>query len=409
MRFMFQSRNNVLSFLAFLLVALLPFQAVAGAPADSMAKRLDAVIERAIEEQRIVGTVVIVARDGHIVYRKAFGLADRETRRPMRVDALFRLASMSKPLVSAAALALVDQGLLSLDDPVTQWLPWFKIRLPDGAPAEITIRQLLTHTAGLSYGFLQPPGGPLASAGVSDGLDRPGITLDENLRRLAGVPLEYAPGSAWSYSLAIDVLGAVVAKAGGGTLPEVIARLVTGPLRMQDTSFLVRRGDRLATPYARREGMPHRMGDPEIMPTESSGIHFQPSRATDPDAYPSGGAGMSGTAGDYIKFLEAIRLDGGNILKPDTARAMTANQIGDIVPTLAGEGRGFGFGASVLLDPQKAKHPGEPGAWSWGGVYGTHFFMDRKAGLSVVVLTNTAPDGMAGQFPAAIDRAVYGK
>jgi CubicO group peptidase (beta-lactamase class C family) len=408
MFFLPQSQKKYLLAITLILVALLPFQVLAGSQPDAMVERLDAAIERAIQEQRIVGTVVIVARHGQIVYRKAFGFADRESRQPMRVDALFRLASMSKPLVSAAALALVDQGILSLDDPVTQWLPWFKTRLADGTQAEITIRQLLTHTSGLSYGFLQPAGGPLAAAGVSDGLDRPGITLEENLRRLAGVPLDFAPGSAWGYSLSIDVLGAVVAKAGGGDLPEVVARLITGPLGMQDTTFLVRQGDRLATPYVHGEGTPHRMGDPELAPNEVSGIHFQPSRATDPNAYPSGGAGMSGTAGDYTLFLEAIRLDGGNILKPDTARAMTANQIGNITPTLAGAGRGFGFGAAVLLDPQKAHHPGEPGTWGWGGVYGTHFFMDRKAALSVVVLTNTYPDGMAGQFPAEIAKAVYG-
>ena len=395
-----------------LLIALLvafPLQGLAKAQAEAMPQRIDAVVSRAVQEQRIVGAVVMVARDGQIVHKKAFGLADSESRTPVREDTIFRLASMTKPIVSAAAMVLADQGKLSLDDPVTRWVPEFTPRLPDGKPAVITVRQLLTHTAGLSYGFLEPTDGPLAKAGVSDGLDRPGITLEENLRRLAGVPLSYVPGTGWKYSLAIDVLGEVVAKAGGGTLPEVVARLVTGPLGMKDTMFVATQPNRLAAPYVHGKEALHRMGDPEVAPFGASGVRYQPSRATDKDAYPSGGAGMVGTAADYIQFLEAIRQDGGRILKPQTARAMTANQIGDIAPELVGPGWGWGFGAAVLLDPQKSEHPGAPGTWSWGGVYGTNFFMDRSSGLSVVVLTNTTPDGMDGAFPADIARAVYGK
>jgi len=409
MRFFSQSRRVFQKALFVALVALLPWQALASAKPEAMATRLDAVISRAIEQQRIVGAVVMVARNGHIIYNKAFGLADKEARVPMSDDALFRLASMTKPIVSAAALALVDKGKLSLDDPVTRWLPEFAPRLADGKPATITVRQLLTHTAGLSYGFLEPSDGPLAKAKVSDGLDRPGITLEENLRRLSGVPLNYAPGTGWKYSLAIDVLGAVVAHAGNGTLPEVVARLITRPLGMKDTTFVVRQPDRLTTPYIHDKDESHRMGDPEVMPFGASGIRYQPSRATDKDAYPSGGAGMSGTTADYMKFLEAVRQDGGKILKPETVRAMTSNQIGDIAPDLAGPGWGWGFGAAVLLDPQKSGFPCAPGTWSWGGVYGTSFFMDRASKLSIVVMTNTTPDGMAGELPVDIAKAVYGK
>lgn len=409
MDFFMQSRRICLGALLVALVGLLPLPAMAKTKPEAMTQRIDAVVSQAVAEQRIVGAVVMVARDGHIVYNKAFGLADKESRTPVRKDTLFRLASMTKPIVSAAAMALVDQGKLSLDDPVTRWLPEFTPRLPDGRPAGITVRQLLTHTAGLSYGFLEPADGRLATAKVSDGLDRPGITLEEELQRLAGVPLGYEPGTGWKYSLAIDVLGAVVAKAGGGTLPEVVARLVTGPLGMQDTMFVATRPDRLATAYVRDTGGTHRMGDPETLPFGASGIRYQPSRAADKNAFPSGGAGMSGTAPDYMKLLEAIRQGGGKILKPQTVQAMTSNQIGDIVADLAGPGWGWGFGAAVLVDPRKSEFPGASGAWRWGGVYGSNFFMDRASGLSVVVLTNTTPDGMAGAFPAAVAKAVYGK
>lgn len=404
-----QSRPLFFNALLVALVVLLPWQAMAQATDEAMTQRIDAVVSQAIKEQRIVGAVVMVARNGHILYRKAFGLADQESRTPVREETLFRLASMSKPIVSTAAMVLIDQGKLSLDDPVTRWLPDFSPRLPDGKPAVITVRQLLTHTAGLSYGFLEPADGPLALAKVSDGLDRPGITLAEELRRLASVPLGYAPGTGWKYSLAIDVLGAVVAKAGGGTLPEVVSRLVTGPLGMQDTTFVVTHPDRLATAYVHDTHGLHRLGDPETMPFGASGIRYQPSRAMDPNAFPSGGAGMSGSAPDYLKLLEAIRQDGGNILKPQTVQAMTRNQIGDMAAEQAGPGWGWGFGAAVLVDPHKSELPVPAGTWHWGGVYGSNFFMDKASGLSVVALTNTTPDGMAGAFPVDIAKAVYGK
>ena len=409
MRIFLRYRRLCQAALLVLLVVLFPLQALAEEQPGAMAQRLDAVVSGAIEGQRIVGAAVMVARNGRVVYDKTFGLADRKSRTPIGKDTVFRLASMTKPIVTAAAMALIEQGKLSLEDPVTRWLPEFTPRLPDGKPAVISIRQLLTHTAGLSYGFLEPPGGPLAKAKVSDGLDRPGISLEENLRRLAGVPLCYAPGAGWKYSLALDVLGAVVAKAGGGTLPEVVSRLITGPLGMKDTVFVVKQPGRLATAYIHGKGAPHRMGDPEVMPFAASGIHYQPSRATDKAAFPSGGAGMSGTATDYIKFLEAVRCDGGKILKPETVRSMTSNQIGGIVADLAGPGWAWGFGGAVLVDPKTSQLPGAPGAWRWVGVYGTSFFMDKASGLSVVVMTNTTPDGFIGPFPVEVAWAVYGK
>lgn len=374
-----------------------------------MAGTLDAVLSQAVDRGQVAGAVVMVAHDGQVVYHKSFGSSDRESGAPMRTDTVFRLASMTKPIVSAAALALADQGQLSLDDPVTRWLPEFSPRLPDGKPTAITVRHLLTHTSGLGYGFLEPKDGPLHRAGVSDGLDRPGISQEENLRRLALVPLAFAPGSGWKYSLSIDVLGAVVARAGGGTLPDVVARLITGPLAMKDTVFVAPAPERLATPYVHGPQPLHRMADPEDMPHGASAVRFQPSRATDPEAFPSGGGGLCGTAADYLAFLEAVRQGGGAILKSATAQAMTANQIGEIAPDLAGPGWGFGFGAAVLLDPAKAQYPGRQGTWSWGGVYGASFFMDRASGLSAVVLTNTTPDGMDGAFPLEVARAVYGK
>ncbi|GFK93619.1 Esterase EstB [Fundidesulfovibrio magnetotacticus] len=396
--------RRILSFLLCFLPWLLVTTPGLSAP---LRERVDAVLRRAVEEERLVGAVVLVARHGRVVHAGAWGWSDREARRAMRPDAVFRLASLSKPVTSAVVLALAERGALSLEDPVTRWLPWFAPELPGGGGAVITVGQLLTHTAGLTYGFLQPPGGTYARAGVSDGLDRPGITLEENLRRLASVPLAGAPGGAWSYSLAVDVLGAVAEQAGGAPLPELTARLVTGPLNMLDTGFLVSDPERLAVPYVREGGVLRRMDDPQVVAFGASGARFAPSRITDPGAYPSGGAGMCGTASDYLAFLEVVRA-GGAALGTKAARSMTQNRLepGQGGP---GPGWGFGYGAAVLLDPAAAGSPSARGTWRWSGAYGAFFLVDRASGLSLVVLTNTTPDGMDGEFPWELVRAVYGR
>ena len=386
----------------------------------ALASRLDAVLDNALAQQQIVGAVVVAARNGDVVYQRAVGMADREKGKAMSLETRFRLASMSKPIVSAAALALADQGMIGLDDPVTRWIPSFTPMFQGRVETEITLRQLLTHTAGLSYGFLEPADGPMALAEVSDGLDNPPITLEENIWRLASVPLYYEPGTGWRYSLAIDVLGEVVSRAGGDTLPAVVKKLVTGPLGMTSTGFAADRPDMLAAAYVWAEGKPRRMAETEVVPHGNSATRYAPGRALDDQAYPSGGAGMVGTAADYLKFLEAVRQEGGPVLKPQTARAMTADQICPVfsqkLSVTAGKtsevvapGWGFGFGGAVLLHPEKAEYGAGEGTLSWSGAYGSHFFMDSENGISFVVLTNTTPTGMAGPFAVALAQAVYGQ
>ncbi|WP_437627797.1 serine hydrolase domain-containing protein [Sorangium sp. So ce1151] len=383
--------------------------AVAAAPRrdEPLQSRLDAVVEAATAEGRIVGTVVIVARDGEVVYRRAAGFADREAGSPMREGTVFRLASLTKPIVSAAALALVDAGALGLDDPVTKWLPAFAPRLADGKTATITVRHLLTHTAGLNYTSTEPDDGPYHRARVSDGLDQPGLSLEENLARIAQAPLLFAPGTAWNYSLATDVLGGVVAKAGGAPLPDVVRRLVTGPLGL-DTAFTAADPRQLAVPYGDSSPRPARMADPQVVPFGPGKTTFSPSRTLDPRSYPSGGAGMVGTADDYVRFLEALRTGGGKVLRPTTVAAMTSSQTGELKVPLPGGTWGFGFGVAVLTAPDPSAAPSAAGTWQWMGAYGHHFWVDPSAKLTVVLLTNTAFAGMAGEFPDAVLRAVYG-
>ncbi len=369
------------------------------------ADAVDAVLDDAVGSGRIVGASVRVAQDGEIVYRRAAGFADRETQRAMREDELFRLASMTKPIVCVTALALVELGKLRLDDAVTEWLPEFRPRLADGRAPVIRVRHLLTHTAGLGYGFLEVPEGPYHALGVSDGLDASGLGLSENLRRIAAAPLLFEPGTGWHYSVAIDVLGAVVERVTGKTLNDAVRDIVTAPLGMSRTKFIAAADEVLATPYGDASPRPVRMTEPFALPFAQSAIVYSPARAHDAAAFPSGGVGMVGTADDYLRFAEAMRTGGAGIISPDMAKAMTTHAVGDLPISAAGPGFGWGLGVAVLNDPVTAELPLNPGAWHWSGVYGTQFWVDPVARLSVVVLTNTAVAGMTGAFPLAMRRA----
>jgi CubicO group peptidase (beta-lactamase class C family) len=357
------------------------------------------VVADAVASERLVGVSVLVARDGEVVHEQHAGWADREARLPVGPDTVFRLASMTKPIVSATALALVEAGVVALDAPVRALLP----ALPEG----ITLRHLLTHTAGLTYGFLTPDGEPYASAGVSDGLDAPGITLAENVERLGRVPLAFAPGRAWRYSVATDVVGAALEAATGESLPALVARHVTGPLGMRDTAFVATRPERLAVAYA-DDAPPRRMAAADAVALPDAGtVRYAPGRALDPAAFPSGGAGMVGTARDYLAFLEAIRGGGAPILSPDTTRLMVTDQVPGLLVDAAGPGFGFGCGFAVVRDPTAAGGPRGAGAFGWGGVYGGAFFVDPDARLTVVSTSNTAIAGMEGDYPDALEAAVY--
>ncbi|MCQ9616489.1 beta-lactamase family protein [Paenalcaligenes niemegkensis] len=366
---------------------------------------VDAVIDKAIADQRIVGTVVLVADKGQIVYRRAAGYADREKGLPMQEDSVFRLASMTKPLVSAAALRLVEQGVLDLQVPVTRWLPDFSPRLPDGRAPVITIHQLLTHTSGLSYGFLETEDGPYHQAGVSDGMDL-GPDLEENLQRIASVPLIFSPGTDWRYSVSLDVLGGVLSAAAGQSLPDVLRQQVTGPLKMDDTHFVAPEPERLVTQYQDGRPQPVKMAQEAIIPFGFSAIRMAPARALDKTAFPSGGAGMVGTAHDFMRFLLSLRENSHSILKSQTKGMMMKDQTGPQVQR-QNPGWGFGYGWAVLDEPGQAYTPQGQGTIQWGGVYGHSWFFDPANDLAVVALTNTAFEGMSGAFPGDLRDALY--
>lgn len=365
---------------------------------------IDEAIDTALTLKRLVGTVILIAKDGEIVYRRAAGFADREAGIPVKENTIFRLASITKPIVTIAAMRLVEQGRIGLDDPVTKWLPDFRPRLEDGREPVILIRHLLTHTSGLSYCFAAE-NGPYVRTGVSDGVDQPGLSLAENLRRIASAPLLFEPGTGWQYSVSMDVLGGVIEKETGRRLGDAVAELVMRPLGLSDTAFTVVDRDRLAAAYVDGTPEPKRMGDTEKLWALDGFVTFAPDRIFNLDSYHSGGGGMAGTAADVLTILETIRKGGSPLLSEATVRQMTTNQVGALLePTRPGFG--FGFGWAVILDPQAAGLPVSPGSLQWGGVYGHHWFIDPVRNVTAVGLTNTTLEGMWGQFTLDLKKAV---
>lgn len=366
-----------------------------------LSERLDAVVEGALG-RRIVGSVTLVARDGNLVYARAVGWQDREAGVPMRRDSIFRLASVTKPMVVATALAMIERELLGLDQAVSDHLPYFRTRLADGREAPILIRHLLTHTSGLGYDFSADPL-------ITTGSEPTEMGFEENFSRVAALPLAFEPGTQWQYGLSTDVLGAVVASVHGGTLGDAVHQYVTRPLGMQDTSFAVSDRGRLAVPYANATPSPRRMGDVDPIAVDGIGIvPLAPSRIFNTRAFQSAGAGAAGTANDIFKLLETLRAGGGEILRPDTVAVAMRNQIGDLPRGPGDAGQPFGFFGAVLTDPKAARSPQGSGTVRWGGSYGHDWSIDPTNGLTILSMTNTVPEGCYGGYPVEVRNAVYG-
>lgn len=383
---------------------------IGGAPHASafdtapMEEAVQSVLNRYVGDT-VVGAHVLVAHRGRIATSQVAGYRDRRRELAVMPNTAFRLASVTKPYIALAALSLIDRGVLALDARVEDWLPWFRPEAPDGSRGGITIRHLLAHTSGLDYGFQQSPPGRYRAAGISDGLDRTSIDLTENIRRLASMPLLFNPGQGWRYSLSYDVLGLVMESALQRPLPEIVDMTVLRPLRLHASSFHVNSAaDRdLAVAYADGAGGPEVIRSGHALAFGQGVISFDPVRAFDPTAFPSGGAGMIGTAADVLTVLEAVRTQ--QLLSPELSNAMMSDQTAGHAADLLGYGAGYGFGGAIASDG--GEDPLRRGAWRWGGVYGHHWFVDRERELTLVCLTNTATAGMAGPFPDDLACAVY--
>jgi len=363
----------------------------------SFQSNIDAVVDAALGS-RIVGCVVLVNQGGKEVYARTAGLADREANRALERNAIFRLASVTKPIVATAALKMMEAGLLDLDDPVSKYLPYFTPASPDGVVRPITLRQLFAHSSGLSYETVPKD--------VSPGMSGPYISLEENLRRLAKAPLVFAPGTGWAYGTSIDVLGGVVAAINGSTLEAAVVKYAAGPLGMSEWRFTPVDAQRVAANYYNGE-----LPVPEISPPvritsdNRQGTTWDVDRIFRADAPQSGGGGSCGTADDVMKMLEVY--NGGSFLQPETVEQAFTNQIGDLPRREGDAGKRFTLLGAMIADPVAAKSPCPVGTLDWGGAWGHNWIIDRTNRLSILVCTNTAPEGCNGPFREEVRDALY--
>ena len=364
---------------------------------------LGAVLEQRIAAGHIPGAVCLVARHGRVAWHRAFGRRNPAAGAPMRADAIFRIYSMTKPLVSVGAMMLVEQGRLLLDDPIAAWLPEFaatRVATADGGTEPvrrpITVQDLLRHTSGLTYEFRGT--GPVHRAYAEAKVARLRQTNADQVATLASLPLLHQPGTRWEYSRSTDVLGRLIEVVSGQSLGAFLAERVTGPLGMSDTAFHVpaAKHARLAEGFAR---------DPE------TGAEVTLLAVREPPQFESGGGGMVGTAADYALFLQMLlnggRLREARLLSRKTVEWMTADHLGDIPgpPDLLPPGHGFGLGFAVRKERGMASTPGSPGMYFWHGMAGTTFWADPAEGLAVVFMIQ-AP-GQRVPYRALLRDMVY--
>ena len=388
--------------------------------------RMDMFFDKLIKNQAMKGAVVRVSRDSKVVYNKAFG--EMDDGKAMREDAIFRICSMSKPITAVAMMILWEQGFFNLNDPLFKFIPEFKdvkvlvmdktqekgYRL-EPVKSPITIRHLLTHTSGISYGFFSHP--VIAQCyldnDISDGFRITDGTIGEMTKRLAKCPLLFQPGTGWQYGLNFDVLGHLVEVISGMPFDQFLQKNVFDPLQMDDTSFFVSENklNRLAALYSPMpNGTLQRVDHQVAMRGFASDI---PSMVFDgdysykgPKTYFSGGAGLHSTAADYMRFCQMMlnggELDGARILSPITVEYMTQNHIGEFNVDIAPPGVKYGLGFSVVVDKVKSAKVTPERTYAWMGAYNTAFYIDPKHKIIASFYTQLFPSfhvmGMSDTF-----------
>jgi len=382
-------------------------------PAERV-ERIDRALQRYVDENRIGGAVALVLRDGQPVYERAVGWSDKEAGRRMTTDTIFRIASQTKAITSTAILSLVEEGKLTLTDPVGRVIPQFaKTTVASGgsivpATRAITIRDLLTHTAGISYGTEPAIASQYEAKGLGPAAGLGWYTADKDepvcatMERLATLPFVAQPGEQWVYGYNTDILGCVVERASGMSLDAFVKTRITDPLRMTDTQFFLSAAqrNRLAAVYA--------SGDDALIRRAPDGPRGQGNYVDGPRRSFSGGAGLLSTARDYGRFLEMIRrggeLDGVRILAPRTVRLMTTNQVGTLH---SATGLGFGLGFETT-DRYGANGMDSEGAFGWGGAYGSVYRVDPEAKLVMVLMIQLLPNttDIRTVFPTLVYQAL---
>ena len=354
-------------------------------------ERLTAAMQKIADSGELPGMVVMVARKGKLIYQKSFGMQDRGQGTPMAMDSIFRVYSMTKPVVSVAAMMLVEEGRLGLHEPVSKYLPEFKdmtvgVEAADGtfttvpAKRQISVQDLLRHTSGLTYGVFNP------KSRVQKMYNEAGIfsqkwVLEDFSKALAKIPLQYEPGTTWEYGHSSDILGRVVEVASGQPLDVFLRERVFKPLKMSDTGFHVpaEKHHRIAQPQAdAKTGKA-----PELIDVREPATLF------------AGGHGLVSSAGDYLRFAQMLvnggTLEGARILGPRTVAYMTSNHVwpsispgGNYIP---GPGYGFGLGFATRLETGQSEWPGSVGEFFWAGYAGTYFWVDPKEQLVPVYMS----------------------
>jgi CubicO group peptidase (beta-lactamase class C family) len=358
-----------------------------------------------VAQQRYAGLVTLVARRGQVAYLETCGKMDLAGGKDMRTDTVFRIYSMTKPITSTAIMMLYEEGRFQLDDPISRFLPMFKsMRVCVGgmrgkmetvpAAREITFRDLLTHTSGLTYGFMEATPVDAAYRAAQVDFQTQDATLPEMMERLAKIPLLAHPGTEWNYSVSTDVLSALVETISGLPFERFVKQRITDPLGMPDTGFHLHDAahGRLAANYQPAKG-----GGLEQIDDPKTSRYLKPRKLN------SGGGGMVSTVADYYRFCEMLRrkgeIDGVRLLGRKTVEYMATNHLpGDMAamgqPRFSEssyEGIGFGLGFSVMLDPAKACVIGSPGEFAWGGAASTAFWIDPKEDMIVILLTQLMP------------------
>ena len=378
-------------------------------------RRIDDFFAREMERNRVPGAVVAIARQGKLVYFKAFGFADKGKGLPMATDTLFQLASMTKPMAAVGALALTEQGRLPLQGKLADHFPAFgtmQVGVPtaDGKftlepqKRPILIHDLFRHTSGLTYGGRPDSGSPIAALWPSGGAAAYMGKAGEMTEALARLPLVYQPGTVFEYGLSFDVLGAVVEKISGKSLGGHLGEVLWQPLKMNDTTFRLSDAQKArvarAFPLNPLDGKPQAVGYIDR-----------------PPSFDCGGACAFGTMGDYIRFgqmlLNGGSLDGAQVLSPATVRLMTSNHLGAGIQNRVAAvephraGYGFGLGVAVRMEPGLAAVPGSPGEYSWNGAHGTGFLADPQQQL-VVAYGTVVPGDLRKYYREQVQDLVYG-
>lgn len=379
-------------------------------------QQIDKLLQQYTSKNYVPGAIALILRDGKVVYQKAVGLNDTDTKSPLQADAIFRVASQTKALTSLGVMLLFEEGKFLLDEPISKYLPAFKnqkvLATFNGqdssyttvpAQREVTIRHLLTHTSGISYAGIgsKEANAIYAKAKVPSGIGTPNYKLADAMNRLGGLPLMHQPGEKFTYGLNTDMLGYLIEVLSGQPLDKFMRARIFEPLGMDDTYFY------LPAPKQNRLAVLYTEDNQKNTVKRVSQNGQSPDYPKVNGTYFSGGAGLSSTITDYAKFLQMMlnngTYNGKQLISPATVRLMTTNQIGEVNQ---GDNK-FGLGFGITTAKGAAKLGVTEGSYEWGGIFGTSYWVDPKEGIVALLYTQKYPNTTGGSLGDKFKAMVY--